>query len=109
MGWVCGETSVCVHSYYSLWILSTEDDVPEAIDDTSSSITAVANGSSSDRDSPDGGEEETLPFPVPSSADHSISIEVCVCACVCYGGTHVGHVLCKQFDHNMVSVQERRV
>ena len=74
---------MCVHSYISLGILSTEEDVPEAIDDTLSSITAVANGSSSDRDCPDGGEEETLPFPIPSSADHTSSIEVCVCVHVC--------------------------
>ena len=72
-----------MHSYISLGTLSVGEDVSEAIDDTSSSITAVANGSSSDRDSPDGGEEEILPFPIPSSADHTSSVSVCVCVCAC--------------------------
>ena len=61
-----------------LGTVSDEEEVSQNIDDTFSHITTIADGSSSDRrDSPDGGEEETLPFPVPSSADHTSRTEVC--------------------------------
>ena len=70
-----------------LGTVSVEEEVSQIIDDTFSHITAIASGSSSDRrDSPDGGEEETLPFPVPSSADHTSHTEVCGCGCLAWLG-----------------------
>lgn len=51
------------------------------IDDTSSSVTEVADSSSGDaRDDPDGGEEDDLPFPV-QSAGHTSPTAVCGCGC----------------------------
>ena len=74
-----------------LGTVSVEEEVSQIIDDTFSHITAIASGSSSDRrDSPDGGEEETLPFPVPSSADHTSRTEVCGCGCLAWLGLVCG-------------------
>ena len=68
-----------------LGTVSVKEEVSQIIDDTFSHITAIANGSSSDRrDSPDGG--ETLPFPVLSSADHTSPTQVCGCGCLAWLG-----------------------